>query len=94
MIDKTEEFLRAWAAARAGSDPKLAEALLGLITAYVALRDQGATWTIREFLNLFPLPADDARRQSYLLDAKLRAASGLPGGDIYKRLRDWRAKRV
>ena len=87
MIDKTEEFLRAWAAARAGSDPKLAEALQGLITAYLALRDQGETWTIREFLNLFPLPEDPTQRQSFLLDAKLRAASGLPGGDIYKRLR-------
>ena len=64
VIDKTEEFLRAWAAARAGNDPKLAEALQGLITTYSALRDQGATWTVREFLNPLPLPEDGAQRQS------------------------------
>ena len=87
LDDDTEEFLRQWAAGRAGDDPKFAEALQGLLAAYLALAGLGEIRTIREFLNLLPAPQDGALRQSYLLDAKLRAATGLPGGQIYKRLR-------
>jgi hypothetical protein len=88
LTDRLEGYLHQWAEARAGGNAKLAEALHTLVSAYLSLRELGETGALREFTDdLLRLPNDPAHLQQYLLDAKLRGASGLSGGEIYKRLR-------
>ena len=80
-----EGDLERWAAARAGDDPRLIEALRQLVISYRTLEELGEDAVIREFTTLLGLA--DGVRQEHILDAALRAASRLPGGEIYKRLR-------
>jgi hypothetical protein len=83
--DDPNRHLDRWAEARAGDDPRLAEALHELIASYRKLRAIGETGALREFTKLLDLP--NGLQQDFILDTTLRTASRLPGGEIYKRLR-------
>jgi hypothetical protein len=87
LDDDTAAFLHEWAVARAGDKSELAEALRDLVAAYCALSNLGEAAALRELLTLLSAPDDGIARQEYLLDAKLRATTGLSGKHVYKRLR-------
>jgi hypothetical protein len=78
----TEAFLKQWAASRAGDNLRFAEALLGLVDAYLTLHDIDETSAIREFLTVLAVAVDLEARKEHLLDARLRATKKLSGKQV------------